>query len=85
MWPMPLARGRCPKRAIGMAAIAAVLLSGFVNAPSIGVLGDLLNAQLLSQEIALTKAVGGGYCADPPSRTEAALTSVMPIALSSSR
>jgi hypothetical protein len=66
MRSMPLARDGCPKRAIGTAAIAAVLLSGCVNAPSIGVLGGSLNAQLLSQEIALTKALGGGYRADPP-------------------
>jgi hypothetical protein len=37
---IPLARGRCPKRAIGMAAIiAAVLVSGCARSPSIGVLG----------------------------------------------
>jgi hypothetical protein len=32
-------RCRCPKRAIGLAAIAAVLVSGCANSPSIGVLG----------------------------------------------
>jgi hypothetical protein len=37
--PIPLAGGRCPKRAIGMAVIVATLLSGCVNAPSIDVLG----------------------------------------------
>lgn len=36
---MPLARGRCSKRAIGAAAIAAVPMSGCANSPSIGVLG----------------------------------------------
>ncbi len=36
---MPLARGRCSKRAIGTAVIAAVLVSGCESSPSIGVLG----------------------------------------------
>jgi hypothetical protein len=36
---LPLARGKCPKRAIGMVAIVATPLSGCANAPSIGVLG----------------------------------------------
>src|SRR3981081_2394562 len=39
---MPLARDRCSKRAIGMAAIAAIAaipMSGCASAPSIGVLG----------------------------------------------
>src|SRR5712664_2086778 len=36
---IPLARGRCPKRAIGMAAIAAGLVSACASSPSIGVLG----------------------------------------------
>jgi hypothetical protein len=36
---IPLARGRCPKRAIGMAAIAAGLATGCTSSPSIGVLG----------------------------------------------
>jgi YtcA family len=36
---MPIARDRCSKRAIGAAAIAAILMSGCVNSPSIGVLG----------------------------------------------
>ena len=36
---MPIARDRCSRRAIGTAAIAAILMSGCVNAPSIGVLG----------------------------------------------
>lgn len=36
---MPLAGGRCRKRAIGLAVIAAVLLSGCAYAPSISVLG----------------------------------------------
>ena len=36
---MPPARGRCSKRAIGVAAIAAIPMSGCVNSPSIGVLG----------------------------------------------
>jgi YtcA family len=43
---IPLARGRCPKRAIGLAAIAAVPLSGCVSAPSIGVLGAYFPAWL---------------------------------------
>jgi len=34
-----LGRGRCPGRAIGIAAIAALLMSGCVSAPSISVLG----------------------------------------------
>ncbi len=42
----PLVRGRCPKRATGMAAIAAVLLSGCANAPSISVLGAYFPAWL---------------------------------------
>jgi hypothetical protein len=37
---VPLAEGRCPKRAIAVAAIAAVLVSGCANAPSINVLGS---------------------------------------------
>ncbi|KAA1011308.1 hypothetical protein FVF58_15300 [Paraburkholderia panacisoli] len=36
---MSLARGRCSKRSIGVAVIAATLMSGCVNSPSIGVLG----------------------------------------------
>ncbi|MDN7179721.1 YtcA family lipoprotein [Caballeronia sp. SEWSISQ10-4 2] len=36
---IPLAGGRYPKRAIGMAAIAAGLVSGCTSSPSIGVLG----------------------------------------------
>jgi YtcA family len=36
---MPLARGRCRKRAIGLAVIAAALMSGCAYAPSISVLG----------------------------------------------
>ena len=36
---IPLARGRCSKRAIGIAAITTVLVSGCVSSPSIGVLG----------------------------------------------
>jgi hypothetical protein len=36
---IPRARGRCSKRAIGVAAIAAIPISGCANSPSIGVLG----------------------------------------------
>jgi hypothetical protein len=36
---MPLARGRASKRAIGMATIAAIPISGCSRSPSIGVLG----------------------------------------------
>ncbi|WOD13850.1 YtcA family lipoprotein [Paraburkholderia kirstenboschensis] len=36
---IPGARGSGPKRAIGIAAIAAILMSGCANSPSIGVLG----------------------------------------------
>ncbi|WNC89162.1 YtcA family lipoprotein [Paraburkholderia sp. FT54] len=36
---MPLARGRCSKRAIGVAMIAAIPMSGCTNSPSISVLG----------------------------------------------
>ncbi|MFM0632442.1 YtcA family lipoprotein, partial [Paraburkholderia xenovorans] len=36
---IPSARGRCSKRAIGVAAIAAIPISGCANSPSIGVLG----------------------------------------------
>ena len=39
---IPLARGRCPKRAIGAASIAslaAIPIAGCTNSPSIGVLG----------------------------------------------
>jgi len=37
---VPFAKGRCPKRAIGAAAIAAFLVSGCTNSPSINVLGS---------------------------------------------
>ena len=37
---VPLAEGRCPKRAIAVAAIAAILVSGCGYAPSINVLGS---------------------------------------------
>ena len=36
---IPIARGRFPKRAIGVAVIAAILMSGCANSPSISVLG----------------------------------------------
>ncbi len=36
---VPLNKGRCPKRAIAVAAIAAVLVSGCAYAPSLSVLG----------------------------------------------